>query len=247
MKEANISKLQPGTLPAHKFQLDPEKLGWLNRIGWQKYVRPDNTAFIMVDMQKDILSPQGAGAKFGGSAMWKALGALEKALKLIKTARRLKMKVYWVRGGYYGIGRDIPANSPQGERMIMLQKDSPGALTRNSRGYDIIDELRAVIEPQDIMMDKSASSSFVGTDLQQYLVWGGVKNIIICGCMTDVCVEGTARHGSDLGYYALVVADVSASNTWENQYHTLYHLSNIFATITTADQIADVLKRNSEK
>lgn len=217
----------------------------MNKIGWQKYIRPGNTAFIMVDMQKDIISPQGAGAKFGGSAMWVALGALENSMNLVKTARKLNMKVYWVRGGYYGIDRDVPAKSPQGERMIMLQAESPGALTRNSNGYDIIDELRAVIDPEDIIMDKSASSSFVGTDLQQYLVWGGVKNIIICGCMTNVCVEGTARHGSDLGYNSVVVADASASNTWENHYHTLYHLSEIFATITTANEIICILEKNS--
>lgn len=247
MKDTNPNQDMRGNLPNHKFALDPEKLGIMNKINWQKYVKPDNTAFIMVDIQKGVVTPNGTGLKFGGYPMWVALGALKKTLKLIKTARRYGMKVYWVRGGYYGIGKDIPANSPQGERLSMLQAECPGALTRNGWDYGIIDELQAKIEPQDIIIDKSGSSSFTGTDLQQYLVLGGIKNIIICGCTTDICVEGTARSGSDLGYFSLIVADASVSNTWEDQYHTLYHLSNVIATITTTAEIINVLDRNSSK
>lgn len=247
MKVENTNELQTGNLADHKFKLDPQKLGLMNRINWQKYVKQDNTAFIMVDMQKDLLTPDGTCSKFGGYPMWKAIGALEKIKKLVNVARKYKMKIYWIRGGYYGLGKDIPLDSPQGERMALLQAESPGALIRTNWDYEIIDELQAIIEPQDIIMDKSASSSFVGTDLQQCLVRESINNIVVCGCMTDVCVDTTARSGSDLGYLSLVVADACVSNTWENQYNTLYHLSNIYATITITDEIIRVLKRNNSK
>lgn len=247
MKGENANGLQLGNLADRKFKLDPKKLGLMNKINWQKYIKPDNTAFIMVDMQKDILAPDGTCSKFGGYPMWEAIGALANTKKLVKAARKYKMKIYWIRGGYYGLGKDIPPDSPLGERMALLQAESPGALIRTNWDYEIIDELQDVIEPQDIIMDKSGSSSFIGTDLQQCLVREGIKNIIICGCMTDVCVDTTARSGSDLGYLSLVVADACVSNTWENQYNTLYHLSNIYATITITDEIIKVLKKNNLK
>jgi nicotinamidase-related amidase len=178
--------------------------------------------------------------------MWEALGGLENTLKLVKAARKHKMKVYWLRFGYLGIGKDILLESPQGEWLTMLQAEFPGAFMRDTWDYDIIDELKAVMEPQDTVIDKSAFSGFVGTNLERYLALEGTKNIILCGGMTDWCIEGTARSAFDLGYHPLVVADASACNTWEQQYGVLYHLSMI-ATIVMTDEIVDILQTNSLK
>lgn len=41
--------------------------------------------------------------------------------------------------GYYGLGKDIPPDSLQGERMALLQEKSPGALIRTNWDYEIID------------------------------------------------------------------------------------------------------------
>jgi ureidoacrylate peracid hydrolase len=246
MKEIRPNTTARGTLPPHKFALDPEKLGMMNKINWQKYVRPENTAFIMVDYENDAMSPGGNLFEISANPMWEALGGFKNTLKLVKAARKHKMKVFWVRYGLWGIDKDIPLDSPQGEWLAMLQAEFPGAFLRDTWDYEIIDELQAVMEPQDIIIDKSTFSTFVGTNLERYLALQGIKNIILGGCMTDSCVEGTARSAFDLGYYPLVVADATACNTWDDQYGALYYLSRMMATIVMTDEIVDVLQRNSQ-
>ena len=247
MKETNMND-KLGNFSPRKFALDPAKLGLMNKINWQKYIKPENTAFIMVDMQKDAIGPEDSSTyKFGATPMWKAIDGLNNTFKLIKAARKHNMKVYWVRAGFYGIGVDIPSNSPQADSLAMLQKEFPGALSRNGWPFEILDELKPIMEPQDIVVEKTGSSAFVGTSLQQYLTLAGIKHIIICGFFTDACIEGTARSGFDWGYHPLIVADACATATWENQYHSLYHLSNIFATITLTNEIISVLEKNSPK
>ncbi|MFC1971021.1 cysteine hydrolase family protein [Chloroflexota bacterium] len=236
-----------GALLESKFTLDPEKLGMMNKIGWQKYITPENTAFVMVDHDNAALSPNGILCKIGASPMWEEIGALENTLKLVKAARTHNMKIYWLRFGYYGLGRDIRPDSPHGEWLAMLQAEFPGAFLRGSWDRDTLDELKAVMEPQDIIIDKTTFNGFIGTNLAQCLTLEGIKNIILCGIVTDNCVSGTARTAFDMGYYPLVVADATVCNNWETQYHTLYWFSEMIATVVMADEIVDVLQRNSLK
>ena len=247
MKDTKPNAAVRGSVPPHKIALDQEKLGMMNKINWQKYVRPENTAFVMVDLENWAMSPDGALSGRGTLAMWEAIGALENTLKLVKAARKHKMKVYWVRLGYFGLGRDIPPDSPHGEWLAMFQANYPEGFVRGGWGWDIIDELKAVMEPQDILIDKTTFNGFIGTSLPQFLTAAGINNIIVSGIVTDNCVTGTVRSAFDMGYSPLVVADATVCNNWETQYHTLYWLSEMIATVVMADEIVDVLQVNSEK
>lgn len=236
-----------GILPAHEFALDPEMLGPMNRINWQKYVQPETSALIMIDMQNDALPPEGSPVyAFGATPMWRAVNGTDNVRKLVATARHYNMKVFWVRGGFNGVGKDIPRDSVQAEFVELLQAQFPGALSRDTWEYELTDDIKQFIEPTDVLVSKRFSSCFVGTDLQDVLTRFGIRNILLCGCFTDACVASAARSGSDLGYHPLVVADACAASSWDDQYHTCYHLSNIFATVTTTDEIIGVIERNGQ-
>jgi nicotinamidase-related amidase len=244
--EDGVSAMDAEPLRPHTFALDPEKLDAMNRVEWQKYVRPESTALIMVDMQNDALGPKGSPTYgFGATPMWEAVDGLNNLTRLIATARRHDMKVFWVRCGFEGIGKDISPRSARGEFYAMLQAEFPGALSRETWAFELADEIKALVEPQDVIIDKTASSSFVGTDLQQMLVMAGVRTLLIGGCITDACVEGTARTGFDLGYHSIVVADISVCPSWERQYRSLYHMSRVYATITMTDEIVNLIDRNA--
>ena len=243
MKENHPEK-NMAALPYHKFELDPRKLGMMNKINWQKYLHPESTALVMVDMQNDALPVVDSSAySFGATPMWEALDGFNNVRKLVKAARKRGIKIFWIRGGYSGIGKDIPPDTPQAESLALLQAEYPGALSRNTPEFEIVDDIKRLIEPQDIIIDKRTSSSFVGTDLQNILVSAGIKSLLVCGLFTDACVEGTVRSGSDLGYHCLLVADACACTNWDDQYYTCYHLSNIFATITKTDEIVELVEK----
>lgn len=61
------------------------------------------------------------------------------------------------------------------------------------------------------MIDKPGRSAFQHTDFKLLLDVRGVKNLVLCGVTTDVCVSSTMRDGNDLGLDCLVVGDACAA------------------------------------
>ena len=61
------------------------------------------------------------------------------------------------------------------------------------------------------VITKAYPSSFVGTDLQAQLEAAGVKEVILAGFMTHMCVNSTARSAFNLGLRPTVVAAATAT------------------------------------
>jgi nicotinamidase-related amidase len=82
--------------------------------------------------------------------------------------------------------------------------------------YDINDHIGAIadivapIEGEPVIT-KNFPNSFVQTDLDEQLKAKGVKNIILAGFMTHMCVNSTAHGGFNLGYAPTVVASATAT------------------------------------
>lgn len=64
--------------------------------------------------------------------------------------------------------------------------------------------------PDELVLDKNTFSPFASTALDGYLHNMAVENLVICGVLTDVAIETTAREASDVGYNTIVVEDACA-------------------------------------
>ncbi|OKH87993.1 cysteine hydrolase family protein [Thalassospira sp. TSL5-1] len=58
---------------------------------------------------------------------------------------------------------------------------------------------------------KNVPNSFGGTGLKESLEKAGLKNIVLAGFMTHLCVSTTARAGHEMGYGVTVVSDATAT------------------------------------
>jgi len=76
---------------------------------------------------------------------------------------------------------------------------------RDSPQFQIVPELEPL--PSEAVSDKIAMSAFSGTFLNMALRDLGLDAFAICGIATEVGIEPTVRHGADLGYIPVVVAD----------------------------------------
>lgn len=82
--------------------------------------------------------------------------------------------------------------------------------------YDVKDRIGAIsdeVAPREgeAVIVKNYPNAFVGTDLQNQLEATGVKDVILAGFMTHMCINSTARGAFNLGLKPTVVAAATAT------------------------------------
>lgn len=98
-----------------------------------------------------------------------------------------------------------------GRPVIHIQHDAgPGT------PYDVradIGRIADIVAPQngETVITKAYPNSFVQTPLDDELKRLGVKNLVLVGFMTHMCVNSTARGAFNLGYAPTVVASATAT------------------------------------
>lgn len=99
--------------------------------------------------------------------------------------------------------------------IIYVQHDGEAGhpLEVGSEGWQIHPEIRPRAE--DLIIRKRASDSFFQTTLQSELEKRGVTHLIVTGCMTEYCVDTTARRAVTMGYDVTLVSD--AHTTIDNK------------------------------
>ena len=65
--------------------------------------------------------------------------------------------------------------------------------------------------PDEIVVMKTEVNAFLGTDLLKLLQEAGIKNLVICGMQTHMCLEGATRAAADHGFRCVVIADACAT------------------------------------
>lgn len=70
-------------------------------------------------------------------------------------------------------------------------------------------------EKDEKVIVKHFPNSFRETDLLDYLQSKNIKNLVITGMMTDVCVESTTRAAFDFGFTNIIIGDATATGNRE--------------------------------
>lgn len=95
--------------------------------------------------------------------------------------------------------------------VIHIQHDSGEGTPYDIRAH--IGQIADVVAPiagEDVIT-KHYPNSFVGTNLDDVLKAHGIKNIVLAGFMTHMCVNSTTHGGFNLGYAPTVVASATAT------------------------------------
>lgn len=74
-------------------------------------------------------------------------------------------------------------------------------------------EIHSIVKPNkgEKVIVKHYPNSFRETDLLAYLESENIKNLVITGMMTDVCVDATIRAAWDYGFNNTVIGDATAT------------------------------------
>jgi nicotinamidase-related amidase len=97
------------------------------------------------------------------------------------------------------------------EPVVVVRHDSRSEgspLHPSSPGNALVDAVTAA-EPA-LLLTKNVNSAFYGDpDLHAWLGEHGIRELVICGIQTNMCVETTARMAGNLGYDVTVVLDAT--------------------------------------
>jgi len=109
---------------------------------------------------------------------------------------------------------------------------------RGSWDAKVVDALQP--EPDDMVFAKSSCSVFQSTTVAYVLRNLDCKQLVLCGGLTDQCVESAVRDACDLGFLVTLVTDACYTETADRQASTLRAIKGYCRQRTTAQVIAEL-------
>ena len=111
--------------------------------------------------------------------------------------------------------------------------------------FKILSGIHSLVKPVkgEKIIHKEYPSSFLGTELQEYLQEQGITDIVVCGMMSHMCVDTTVRACQNYGYNVTLIDDACTTMSLKfdgkkidaEMVHAVYMAS-------LADGFADVIK-----
>jgi nicotinamidase-related amidase len=183
-----------------------------------------NTALILVDIQQDYF-PEGKMELVG------SIEASHEAKRLLTFFRKETLPIVHIQ--HISTRKDAAFFLPGTEGINFYENVSP-------------------VAPETII-EKHFPNSFRDTDLQEHLESRGVKELVICGMMSHMCIDATVRAAFDKGYSCFVAHNACATRNLvfggadipAEHVHGAFMaaLAAVYATVKSAEEIIRMLMK----
>ncbi len=179
-------------------------------------VDPRTTALIVVDMQNDFVKPGGA------LVVEQAMGTIPAVQRLLALARRSSMAIFFTQDTHDPGDMEFPI---WGQHVL-----------RGSWGWQIVEELAP--QPGERVIQKQRYDGFFQTSLDDELRAKGIKSVVVCGTVANICVLHTAGSAALRGYKVILPVDAVSAITPFDLEAAIRQTSFLYrGTITTSDAI----------
>jgi nicotinamidase-related amidase len=237
------------------WQPEVKHASWLRTL--EQRLNPAHTALVLIDVQNDFVSAQGAtgrresmplvdaaaaripvllaDARAAGCTIVHVTAEYGQHVRHIGSPYRLPSKrtregaVWSVSAGEMGDDQEFPANEVE-----VCLPGGWGALTLAS----------VAALPGELRITKHRFSAFIDTPLETMLRARGIRTLIFAGVTTNCCIESSVRDASMLDFYVVVAEDgVGVKNSVEALHEaSLEQMRTYFALVEPIDRIGDALR-----
>ena len=171
----------------------------------------ERAALLIIDMQRDFVEPGGFGESLGNQV--EPLQAIVPTVQRVLDAWRITKKmVIHTRESHLPDLSDCPASKlERGNPSLRIGDKGPMGriLVQGEPGNQIVDALKPLADEE--VIDKPGKGAFYGTQLMDILQKNKIRQLVIMGVTTEVCVQTTMREANDRGFDCLLIEDATAS------------------------------------
>ena len=204
------------------------------------------TALVVVDMQNAFASKGGMLDLFGMDISG-AAAAVEVNRQLLESCRASGIRVVYLQMTYSpdladAGGEESPNYHKELGMVLMRRQPELGGkiLVRGTWDWQIVDALAP--EPGDIVIEKTRYSGFCRTGLADILRKAGIRNLLLTGIATNICVESTARDGYFEEFWPILVEDaVNHAGPDFMRQATVWSFENVFGWVTDAKSVLSAI------
>lgn len=174
----------------------------------KKELNLQKSALLVIDIQNDYFPG-------GKMTLEDADNASLKAKKILEYYRKNKLEIIHIQH--------------------IASESSKGFFISGTEGVKIHNNVLPI--KNEKIITKNVPSSFVATDLQDYLEKNNIKKLIITGMQTNVCVTATSKDALVLGFEPIIIGDTTAAVSNKIKKDTLKSLSKKIKILNTNDII----------
>ncbi len=198
---------------------------------------PARSALVVIDMQNGFMLP--------GVAHSLCETAVETVPNINAIAAALRAaggQVVWVQNRFTEESRQSWSNA---HLMVGAERTErrADAMREGSKGHELWADLEVL--PQDLIVQKERFSAFIegSSDIEAILRARGIDTVIICGTVTNVCCESSARDAMMRNFKVIFVSDGNSAQTDEEHNATLISMYLTFADVMSTEYLIGRIRR----
>ncbi len=116
-----------------------------------------------------------------------------------------------------------------------------GAFNSGTSGSDTIAELAELGNRIAEVPGKRGLNAFSNTELDSFLTERGVKNVVLAGVVTSICIDSTGRSAFEKGYKVTVLSNCTSGRTVVEQNFYCEQVFPLYAEVIDHHQLLDRL------
>ena len=192
------------------------------------------TAVLALHWQHNVIHPDGVFGPMLAEPV-AASGVVERARAFHDAVRERGVPVVFTRFTIPQEGGDLIENTDF-MKMVSTQAE---AFRPDGWGATLIEDIGATGD--DLVSDNQRLSGLASSDLPDRLRGQGIDHLLVTGVATNLTVEQTARHGTDLGFFVRVVGDCVYAGDEATHAASLANLALATAGVVTSARALEML------